>query len=72
MHLLEIGPSYNPIVAKADGWQTTVVDHATQADLIAKYTALGVGTVDQIEPVDFIWQGGSLTALLPTDLSPPT
>jgi len=66
MRLLEIGPSYNPILPKADGWQTTVVDHATQADLVAKYAPL-VATADRIEEVDFVWKGGALADLIPLD-----
>jgi glycosyltransferase involved in cell wall biosynthesis len=65
MHLLEMGPSHSPILPKAEGWQTTIVDHAAQADLVAKYTAMGVATASRIEPVDFIWQDGPLTALIP-------
>jgi glycosyltransferase involved in cell wall biosynthesis len=67
MKLLELGPSHRPIVAKADGWQATIVDHADQAELIAKYKDLGV-SVDAIEPVDYVWQSGSLTDLLPQKL----
>jgi len=65
MRLIELGPSHSPIVAKADGWQTTIIDHATQQDLQAKYVGMGVATPERIEPVDFVWQGGPLTALLP-------
>ena len=66
MRLLELGPSYNPVVPQADGWQTTVIDHADQAELIAKYDAMSVAT-DRIEPVDYVWQSGSLAALIPVD-----
>ena len=65
MHLMEIGPSYSPILPKAEGWQTTVVDHAVQPDLVAKYSAMGVATVGRIESVDFVWQHGALAALIP-------
>ena len=54
--LIEIGPSYNPILPKADGWQTTVIDHASQGGLVTMYAGLGVSTVDRIEPVDHVWQ----------------
>lgn len=64
MLLIELGPSHNPIAAKGDGWRTTIVDHASQADLIEKYRAMGVKT-DRIEPVDFVWQDGPLTGLIP-------
>src|ERR1700693_435642 len=67
MRLLELGPSYNPVVPKTDGWQTIVIDHADQAELIAKYEAMSVAT-DRIEPVDYVWQSGSLAALIPSTM----
>jgi glycosyltransferase involved in cell wall biosynthesis len=67
MRLIELGPSHSPIVAKANGWQTTVIDHASQADLVEKYRSAGVNT-DRIEPVDFVWQDGPLTALIPQEM----
>src|SRR5690348_5817624 len=66
MRLLEIGASYSPIVPKAEGWQTTVVDHADRATLVEKYG--GTGTPDQIEEVDFVWRDGSLLDAIPSDL----
>jgi glycosyltransferase involved in cell wall biosynthesis/SAM-dependent methyltransferase len=68
MRLIELGPSYQPIVAKADGWHTTVIDHASQDDLLTKYGTMGVATTDRIESVDYIWQSGPLTALIPEDM----
>jgi glycosyltransferase involved in cell wall biosynthesis len=68
MQLIELGPSYNPIVAKADGWQTTTIDHASQSDLLQKYGSMGVATVDRIEHVDYVWQDGPLTTLIPPSL----
>jgi glycosyltransferase involved in cell wall biosynthesis/SAM-dependent methyltransferase len=68
MRLLELGPSYSPIVPKSDGWQTTIIDHADRPALVAKYGAMGVTTLDRIEPVDFVWQDGPLTALIPEHL----
>jgi glycosyltransferase involved in cell wall biosynthesis len=68
MRLVELGPSHSPIVPKADGWQTIVIDHADQAELVAKYGAMNVATVDRIEPVDYVWQGGPLTALVPPSM----
>src|SRR5271166_3311083 len=68
MRLIELGPSYNPIAAKADGWQTTTVDHASRDELLEKYGGIGVATVDAIEPVDYVWQDGPLTALIPESL----
>jgi glycosyltransferase involved in cell wall biosynthesis/SAM-dependent methyltransferase len=68
MRLIELGPSYNPIVAKADGWRTTTIDHASQTELLEKYGAMGVTTIDRIEPVDYVWQDGPITALIPQDM----
>lgn len=61
---LEFGPSFNPIIAKADGYRTHVVDHLDQDALRQKYTGHGVD-LDRIEPVDFIDDGGPLHRLLP-------
>jgi SAM-dependent methyltransferase len=65
--VLEIGPSYNPAAPKAAGWQTYVLDHASQAELQAKYAGQNV-PCDKIEPVDFIWTGAAIHTAVPTDL----
>ena len=56
---LEIGPSLNPVLPKAEGYDVAVLDHLDQAGLVAKYAALGLDT-SAIEPVDFVWRGESL------------
>jgi predicted SAM-dependent methyltransferase len=56
---LEIGPSIDPAAPKADGYNVHIVDHLSQEELVAKYEGHGV-QVENIEPVDFIWRGGSL------------
>jgi SAM-dependent methyltransferase len=56
---LEIGPSVNPVLAKADGYNVAILDHASADDLIAKYHGHHVD-VGRIEPVDFVWQGEPL------------
>lgn len=38
--ILEIGPSYNPILPKKAGFAVKSVDHANQQDLIEKYSAM--------------------------------
>src|SRR5215468_1320623 len=48
--VVEIGRSYNPIAPKANGRNTTNVDHATRAELIEKYCGHGVD-VNRIENV---------------------
>lgn len=60
--LIEIGASYSPIVPKSEGWNTTIVDHADQPSLRAKYRDM---TPENIEPVDYVWTEGPLDALIP-------
>ncbi len=62
--ILEIGPSYNPVAPKSDGWNTQVVDHATRDELRAKYANAQVD-LGAIEPVDWLWRGGMLHEALP-------
>jgi predicted SAM-dependent methyltransferase len=50
---LEIGPSYNPIVPKKDGWNVLICDHASKQELQSKYEKWGVD-VSKVEEVDFI------------------
>lgn len=57
---LEIGPSYNPVAPKREGYDVDILDYTTADELKKKYTALGVD-VSKIEPVDFIWRGNLLT-----------
>ena len=63
--LLELGPSHSPVAPKSGGWNTVVVDHASQRELVEKYKAVGSARIDNIEPVDFIWQGEPLRCLIP-------
>ena len=65
---LEIGPSHNPIVPKAEGWNVRTIDHATREDLIAKYRDHGVD-LNKIEDVDYVWHGEPIDELIgPTGL----
>jgi SAM-dependent methyltransferase len=52
MRVLEIGPSYSPTAPKAAGWQSFVLDHASQAELREKYASLGVPTVWHDGPIE--------------------
>ena len=56
---LEIGPSYNPVAPKKDGYNVTIVDHTDAKSLRKKYLEMGVN-VEKIEDVDIIWNSGSL------------
>ena len=66
MKILEIGPSYNPVAPKAEGWNCFSIDHDTQENLRAKYTGHPVD-IRRIEPVDFIWRDGPLDAVIPEE-----
>ena len=63
--LIEIGPSFAPVAAKADGWATTVLDHAPRDELIAKYTHHPGVDVSRIEEADIVWTGGPLHEAFP-------
>jgi 2-polyprenyl-3-methyl-5-hydroxy-6-metoxy-1,4-benzoquinol methylase len=56
---LEIGPSYNPILPKKDGYNVVVLDHEDQNGLRKKYANSPVD-VTNIEPVDVVWRSGTL------------
>lgn len=64
--IIEIGPSHAPIAPKAEGWNTTVVDHASRDELVEKYrneTAL----MNRVEEVDHIWRSASLASAIPIE-----
>jgi SAM-dependent methyltransferase len=63
MRGVEVGPSFAPVLPKSTGADVTVVDHATAAELRAKYEGHGVD-VGAIEEVDVIWSGGPLVPAL--------
>ena len=67
--LIEIGPSYNPLAAKRDGWNVFTVDHDDRDGLVAKYAANPTADTSRIEDVDCVWggvEGGSLLDVVPT------
>lgn len=51
--ILEIGPSYNPILPKREGYRVFIADHADQNTLKEKYRSFGVDP-SRIEAVDFV------------------
>lgn len=61
---LEIGPSYNPILPKRDGFRVETVDHCDTAALRAKYAAEPGVDVEKIEAVDHVWRGEPLADLV--------
>lgn len=66
---LEIGPSYNPIAPKANGYNVRILDHADQQTLRRKYADLGLdqAQLDRIEEVDYVWQGEPFPELVGPD-----
>ena len=60
---LEIGPSYNPIASKREGFNVETIDHASAEELRTKYISENVD-VSRIEKVDYIWSGENLSELV--------
>ncbi len=65
--ILEIGPGYNPVAPKSDGWNTHVVDHATREELRRKYSSAAVN-LNAFEEVDTVWNGCALHEAIPAEL----
>ena len=59
---LEIGPSYNPLVPKADGYHVEIVDYTNAEGLRAKYHGNPHVDVGRIEPVDHVAGSSGLAA----------
>ena len=69
---LEIGPSYNPVAPKKEGYDIEILDHASAKDLRRKYRndvdVDGDGDTNNhklanIEEVDYVWTGQALDKL---------
>jgi SAM-dependent methyltransferase len=65
MRILELGASHAPLTPKRDGWNTVVVDHASRAELVAKYEGHAGVDTGRIEDVDVVWTSGRLHDALP-------
>jgi SAM-dependent methyltransferase len=68
MRVLEVGPSFNPLAPKSEGWDVITVDHTDQAGLIEKYSVHVSVDTSKIEVVDYVWQGGALLDAIPPEL----
>ena len=66
--VLELGPSMSPMAPRSAGWNVTVVDHASQEELIEKYKHDVHVNVANIEKVDHVWRGGPLHQAVPAAL----
>lgn len=60
---LEIGPSHSPVVPKRCGYCVETVDYLSAEELKEHYKNDGVD-LEAIEPVDYIWKGGSYYQLI--------
>ncbi|MBV8915703.1 MAG: methyltransferase domain-containing protein [Acetobacteraceae bacterium] len=67
MRVLEIGPSYAPVVTRAQGWDVCALDHSTQDELRQKYANEPGVDVSRIGPVDFVWRDGPLETAFPEE-----
>lgn len=56
-HGIEIGPSFDPIAPKKEGYQVHTIDYMSREQLIAKYKDHPHVNVENIEEVDFVWHG---------------
>lgn len=59
---VEIGPSHRPLAPRREGYRVHIIDHLNSDGLRKKYTGHGVN-LDNIEEVDFVWNGESYTDL---------
>ena len=60
---LEIGPSFNPLAPKSQGFNVHILDHVSTEELRAKYQG-HTTTLDNIEEVDYVWHGEPLHELI--------
>jgi predicted SAM-dependent methyltransferase len=63
--IIEIGPSYNPLLRRTDGWDYHTLDHATAEELREKYGADPKVDVSRIAQVDYVWHGGTMDSAVP-------
>lgn len=61
---LEIGPSFQPVFPKGEGFNVETLDYASAADLRVKYAGSGVDC-DRIEEVDFVSDGRLIDVVIP-------
>jgi SAM-dependent methyltransferase len=59
---IELGPSFNPIAPKKEGYRVEIIDHLSREQLVEKYRGQRVN-LENIEEVDFVWQGENYTEL---------
>lgn len=67
MKIMEIGPSFSPVLMRADGWNVRSLDHCTADELRRKYAVHEEVDVSRIQEVDFVWRDGPLETAVPSD-----
>jgi SAM-dependent methyltransferase len=65
--ILEIGPSFNPIAPKSQGWNSASLDHMSREGLVKKYRGYPDIDVTRIETVDFVWTDGLISDAVPAE-----
>ena len=62
---IEIGPSYDPVTPKKEGYKVEIIDYMDRDHLIAKYKKWQISSESllKIEDVDFVWRGESYSTL---------
>jgi predicted SAM-dependent methyltransferase len=61
---LEIGPSYNPLMPKSEGFRVEVLDHANQETLFEKYRKHPDVDWQKIEKVDYVSDGRRMSEII--------
>lgn len=61
---LEIGPSFNPIASKSNGYNVHIIDHLDKDGLIEKYLNHQNTPIENIEDVDYVWNGERYSKLI--------
>jgi SAM-dependent methyltransferase len=61
---LEIGPSYNPLLRKAEGYNVETLDYADQATLVTKYAKTENVDISRIEVVDHVSDGRPMAEII--------
>ncbi len=60
---LEVGPSHNPLMPKAEGFDVEILDYLDADGLRRKYAGAGVD-ISAVEEVDYIADGRSMTEVI--------
>lgn len=64
--VLEIGPAFNPIVSKSEGFQVYIVDNGDKSELRKRYDGFREIDISKIEDVDFIWKDADILSAIPS------